>query len=106
MKRCTLDAIMKHKPTPSLPEEQQVVVTHAMGLHGRPSVKLTTLAKTFKSDIRICNRSHKDWVDAKSIVRVMSLKVNSGDTVILKAVGTDAHLAIQSLVDLIQRDFE
>lgn len=86
--------------------EKQIVVTHPIGLHGRPSVKLTKIAKEFKCEIRIFNRAQQEWVDAKSIVKVMNLKVNSGDTITLQTKGVDAVTAMEKIVELIQRNFE
>ena len=53
----------------------KVLLTHEVGLHARPSVKLTKLAKSFASEIRIAATDDGPWIDAKSIVKVMALKV-------------------------------
>ena len=55
-----------------------IVLTHAVGLHARPSVKLTKLAKTFASAIRLGTGPDGPWIDAKSIVKVMAAKVPQG----------------------------
>ena len=33
--------------------EASIVITHQVGLHARPSVKLTKLAKSFQCEIRV-----------------------------------------------------
>ena len=86
--------------------EGSVVITHAVGLHARPSVKLTKLAKTFESSIRLRGDTLQDWVDAKSIVRVMGLKVREGATLFFRADGPDAEAAVDALVGLVGRDFD
>ena len=53
----------------------EVLITHPTGLHARPAVKLTKLAKTFAAAIRLRRRARGDWVDAKSIVKVMGAEV-------------------------------
>ena len=50
----------------------------AVGLHARPSVKLTKLAKTFALAIEIGTAAEGPWIDAKSIVKVMAAKVPQG----------------------------
>ena len=51
-----------------------VVITHDVGLHARPSVKLTKLAKGFASTLEIAGTAEGPWIDAKSIVKVMAMK--------------------------------
>lgn len=92
--------------TSSAPTEASVVIHHQVGLHARPSVKLTKLAKTFESAIHVRSATALDWVDAKSIVRVMGLKIPKGETLIFKADGPDATAAVDALVGLVKRDFD
>jgi len=47
---------------------------HEVGLHARPSVKLTKLAKAFKSKIDLGLSPDRPWIDAKSIVKVMETR--------------------------------
>ena len=47
---------------------------HEVGLHARPSVKLTKLAKAFESRIDLGLSPDGPWIDAKSIVKVMATK--------------------------------
>jgi phosphocarrier protein len=83
-----------------------VVITHATGLHARPAVKFTKLAKTFSdAEIRIRGADDKPWIDAKSIVKVMALKLRSGTTLQLEAEGTEAEAAIAALKELVEGDF-
>ncbi|MGI9437432.1 MAG: HPr family phosphocarrier protein [Geminicoccaceae bacterium] len=87
--------------------EAEVTITHPTGLHARPAVKFTKLAKTFAgADIRIRGGEGLPWVDAKSIVKVMALKLRTGTLVQLEAEGEDACSAILALKALIERDFD
>jgi phosphocarrier protein HPr len=86
--------------------EGSALITHGIGLHARPSVKLTKLAKTFASAIHLRGEGLDDWIDAKSIVRVMGLKLREGSTVHFRALGPDAPAAIDALVGLVKRDFD
>ena len=82
-----------------------VLLTHAVGLHARPSVKLTKLAKTFTADIEVCV-ADDTWINAKSIVKVMATKAPSNTVLKFRARGADAKPAVEALVDLVARDFD
>ena len=83
-----------------------VLIEHEVGLHARPSVKLTKLAKTFRSRIEFAASAEGPWVDAKSIVKVMGSKTPKGAMLHFRAHGEDSAVAVQALVDLVARDFE
>jgi phosphocarrier protein HPr len=83
-----------------------VLLTNAIGLHARPSVKLTKLAKTFKAEIQLALASGGPWIDAKSIVKVMAFKVVQGTTLHIRADGADAATAVAALIDLVRRNFD
>ena len=83
-----------------------IVIAHEVGLHARPSVKLTKLAKTFSSRIELGLSADGPWIDAKSVVKVMAFKAVKGSTLHLRAHGNDAPEAVQALVDLVRRDFD
>ncbi len=87
-------------------ERATVTITHPTGLHARPAVKLTKLAKTFPARIRLRRAPDGDWVDAKSIVKVMGLKFRTGTLVELEAEGDAAAAAVEELKALVQRDFD
>lgn len=84
----------------------EVVIHHKVGLHARPSVKLTKLAKTFAADIEISSAAEGPWIDAKSIVKVMALKAKQGATLYLRSRGADAAAALAAVTGLIVRDFD
>ena len=86
--------------------EARVLITHDVGLHARPSVKLTKLAKGFVSRILLALDESGPWIDAKSIVKVMATRAPKGSMLYLRAEGDDAGDAIEALVDLVQRDFD
>ena len=83
-----------------------VLLTHAVGLHARPSVKLTKLAKTFGSTVELSPGPDGPWIDAKSIVKVMAAKVPQGSRIHFRAAGSDADDAIAALIGLVERDFD
>ena len=81
-------------------------LTNPVGLHARPSVKLTKLAKTFAANIEVAAGESGPWVDAKSIVKVMAVKAGQGAILHFRAAGPDALAALAALRDLVARNFE
>lgn len=86
--------------------QASVLITHDVGLHARPSVKLTKLAKNFAARIDLAIAESGPWIDAKSIVKVMATKAPKGATLFLRAEGDDAEDALAALVGLVERDFD
>ncbi len=83
-----------------------VVITHDVGLHARPSVKLTKLAKGHAALIEIAGSEDGPWIDAKSIVKVMAMKARQNSTLFVRACGEDAEAAVAAVIHLVQRDFD
>ena len=65
-----------------------VLLLHDAGLHARPSVKLTKLAKTFASRIELALEGDGPWIDAKSIVKVMATKAPKDTVLHFRAEGS------------------
>jgi phosphocarrier protein HPr len=80
-------------------------LTNAIGLHARPSVMLTKLAKTFASKIDVAVSEEGPWVDAKSIVKVMAVKASKGAVLHFRATGPDAEAALAALRELVALRF-
>lgn len=84
--------------------EVSVIVKNEVGLHARPAALFVQTANRFKqARIEIV----KDGVtrDAKSILGVLTLGVNQGSQISIRADGPEAELALQVLADLINRNF-
>ena len=82
------------------------LLTHAAGLHARPTLKLTMLAKTFAAKIELAIKPEGPWVDAKSVVKVMATKAPKGSILHFRASGEKAAEALAALVALVDRDFD
>jgi phosphocarrier protein HPr len=82
-----------------------VLLFHEVGLHARPSVKLTKVAKGFAARIELSTAAEGPWIDAKSIVRVMAAKAPKDTTLFFRAKGDDAEAAVAALVRLVETDF-
>ena len=81
------------------------VLTHEGGLHARPAIKLTQLAKRFESAVWIALAEHGPWTNAKSIARVMAMKTPHMATLYFVAEGDDANDATSALARLVESDF-
>lgn len=81
-------------------------LTNAVGLHARPSVKLTQLAKSFTADVEFALAPEGPWTDAKSPVKVMRVKAAKGSVLHVRAEGEDARAAVAALVGLVERRFD
>src|SRR6478609_6398751 len=82
-----------------------VRLIHAVGMHARPAVKLTKLAKRFQAHVAIRDEGAADWINAKSVAKVMALRAAHGSMIEIKALGEDAQAAVTALVDLVAADF-
>jgi len=82
------------------------LLTHSAGLHARPTLKLTMLAKTFAAKIELAVKPDGPWIDAKSVVRVMAMKAPKGSTLHFRASGDKAEEAVTKIVALVDRDFD
>jgi len=82
------------------------LLTHSAGLHARPTLKLTMLAKTFAAKIEVAAKPEGPWIDAKSVVKVMAMKVPKGVTLNIRASGDKAQEAVTALIALVDRDFD
>jgi phosphocarrier protein len=83
-----------------------VVLSHTGGLHARPAIKLTKLARRFDCDIAIGVAAVGPWKDAKSIAQVLSMKVPVDTTLHLSASGPQARLALEAIIRLVESDFQ
>jgi phosphocarrier protein len=82
-----------------------VRLRHAAGLHARPAVKMAKLAKKFAARISMATSVEGPWIDAKSIVKLMSAKTPPDSRLLFQAEGADAQAAIEALVALVEQDF-
>jgi phosphocarrier protein len=81
-------------------------LVNEVGLHARPSVKLTQLARCFSSAIELALAPDGPWTDAKSPVKVMRVKASKGAWLYLRCHGPDADAALAAVRHLIDRGFE
>ena len=92
-------------PQPSTPRTASVVLKNEVGLHARPSIKLTQLAKRFSSTIEFALEPEGPWTDAKSPVKVMRVKAPKGSVLHFRTDGGDAEGALQAIIALVAEKF-
>jgi phosphocarrier protein len=85
---------------------EEIELRNDSGLHARPASDFVIKAASFISNIQIRNKSlATDWVDAKSILSVLSLGAEKEHTIEIQADGSDEADAISQLRDFIEKDF-
>lgn len=84
----------------SLTVAREAVIGSKSGLHARPSSKFVKLASQFKSEITVTHS--QQTVNGKSIMGLLTLAAPGGSKIVIKAVGSDAADAVQSLQQLIE----
>ena len=82
-----------------------VRLIHAAGMHARPAVKLTKLAKKFQAQISIRASDAAEWINAKSVSKIMALRAARDSVIEIKASGEDAEAAVAALVAFVSRRF-
>ncbi len=82
--------------------EKTVTVQLRSGLLARPAALFVQEANRFASEIFV----EKDGksVNAKSIMGIMSLAIASGQTIVIRAEGSDAEKAVERLAEMVSTD--
>jgi phosphocarrier protein len=83
--------------------EREARIVNQEGLHARPAAKIVRLASSFDSEIELL----KDGlaVNGKSIMGVMMLAAELGSSIMIRADGPDAELAVEALTQLVAGGF-
>ena len=84
-------------------QQRDVEIINKLGLHARPSAKLTGLASSFKCHVFMTRNGRR--INAKSIMGVMMLAAAQGSTITLETDGEDEREAMDSLAALISSGF-
>ena len=82
---------------------KEITVSNKLGIHARPAAQFVKMASEFKAEIRV--EKDGEEVDGKSIMGLMLLAAGHGSVLKMIAEGPDADEALQSLEDLIVRNF-
>ena len=88
-----------------VPLTASAVLVNPVGLHARPSVKLTQCAKRFAAKIEIALAPDGPWTDAKSPVKVMRVKAPQGAMLYFRVAGPDGEAALAAMLALVHDGF-
>ena len=75
--------------------KKPITVQLANGLEARPVALLVQVASQYESKIYVETENKK--VNAKSIMGMMTLGLNAGESVVVSADGTDEQAAIENI---------
>ena len=83
--------------------ERHILICNKLGLHARASAKLVSTAGQFSSEIMLIKENME--VNAKSIMGIMMLAACKGTELTLKAEGSDAEDALETIEQLVNNRF-
>jgi phosphocarrier protein FPr len=78
---------------------EALILPNPNGLHARPAAVLSSMARTFKSEIRLQLGDRS--ANARSVTSLMALETALGDKVVVMAKGPDAREAVDKLSPMI-----
>ena len=84
---------------------KQFVMNCNEGFHLRPAQVLMEKSTEFQSDI-VLKKSDSEEADAKSILGLMSLGIEKGETVVVKISGSDEKKAMSAIEKLFANNFD
>jgi catabolite repression HPr-like protein len=82
--------------------EKSVTVQLRSGLLARPAALFVQEANRFSSEIFVEKEGKS--VNAKSIMGIMSLAIANGQTIVIRADGSDADTAVERLADMVSKE--
>jgi phosphotransferase system HPr (HPr) family protein len=86
--------------------EAKIQVKNKVGLHARPAALFVQTANRFQSKVKVKNLTATgDFVDAKSIIMVLTLGVMKDHEVLIQTDGPDSDAALDALKVLIENNF-
>jgi phosphocarrier protein HPr len=83
--------------------EKEVIVINRAGLHTRPSAAIVKVTSKYESDIFFLFEGL--FINAKSIIGVMTLAAGQGSKILITIDGNDEKEAMTEIVDLFETGF-
>lgn len=80
--------------------ERDVTLQNEVGLHARPAAVFSKAAAKFSSSVIVVKSGAE--ANAKSVLSVLKLDIQKGDTVTIRTEGTDDEEALTELVKLVE----
>lgn len=83
--------------------ERTVQIQNKYGLHARPAAEFVKKAHTFDANVWV--RREELEVNGKSIMGMMMLAAEQGSEIVIRAAGSDAQEAVDTLSALVDTRF-
>ncbi len=83
--------------------QEDITVVNKLGLHARPSARLTQVATQFKSEVWLTKKGRR--INGKSIMGVMMLAAGKGTALTVETNGPDEAEAMAAIRELIASGF-
>lgn len=80
--------------------ERDVTLDNEVGLHARPAAVFSKAAARFESAVTVVKSDGE--ANAKSVLSVLKLDIRKGDSVTIRAEGSDEQEALSELVKLVE----
>ena len=81
----------------------EITILNPSGLHARPAASFAALAGKYDTNIRIRNLTNaSNFVNAKSMLMVLTLGLSRGMRAEIEAVGPEEEEAIRALTEFVQ----
>ena len=79
-------------------EEREFIVKAELGLHARPAGRLAALAGRYRSEVMLARVDRlEEWVNARSVLSILSLAAAQGTQLRVKAEGEDCAEALDAV---------
>ena len=85
--------------------EVSIALQNDIGLHARPAALFVATASQFLSSIWVRKAGSDAWVDAKSILSILMLGIESGQAIEIRVDGSDELEAVSALTELVEHNF-
>lgn len=95
--------VKKTKKSPDEWQSRSFIIKNATGLHARAAAALVKIAKLFPAEAQVCK--DRFCVNGKSILGVLMLGAEKGETIEIKTKGIKAKEALDQLGQLIEDGF-
>ncbi len=83
-------------------KEFTCVVKDPIGIHARPAGLLVKEVKKFQSTVTVCKGDRE--ADGLKLMRLMSLGVKNGETIVVKIDGVDEDEAVVALKKIFEKE--
>jgi phosphotransferase system HPr (HPr) family protein len=81
---------------------KKITIQNKTGLHARPATEIVKIAMTFKSDIKM--KVGEKIINCKSPLEIMAAGIKENTNVELQVNGEDEKIAIEKLIEVIEKN--